>query len=160
MLYGTKLHTDQDFYNLISYGVEGVHYEKKDGEISHEGIASKDAFSYWVGSPDHMLELSKYMEDKQWEQVYTDLRNQQQELEATAPDNLLIDFTWEDDGLKEIESQLDEVRKDYLLPLCCGVSDNIDADYQTAIDKLYEAGLQEYLDILQKQLDEYWEERS
>lgn len=24
-----KLHTDQDFYNLISYGVEGVHYEKK-----------------------------------------------------------------------------------------------------------------------------------
>ncbi|MEI3281000.1 MAG: DUF3502 domain-containing protein [Eubacterium ramulus] len=37
---------------------------------------------------------------------------------------------------------------------------NIDADYQTAIDKLYEAGLQEYLDILQKQLDEYWEERS
>lgn len=81
-------------------------------------------------------------------------------VEKTAPDNPLIDFTWEDDGLKAIESQLEEVRKDYLLPLCCGVSDDIDADYQTAIDKLYEAGLQEYLDILQQQLDQYWEERS
>ena len=155
-----KLHTDQDFYNLISYGVEGIHYQKKDGEISHEEIASKDAFSYWVGSPDHMLELPKYIEDKQWAQVYTDLQKRQQEVEKTAPDNPLIDFTWEDNGLKEIESRLEEVRKDYLLPLCCGVSDDIDADYQTAIDKLYEAGLQEYLNILQQQLDQYWEERS
>ena len=104
--------------------------------------------------------VRSHTKELQVKMLYTDLRNQQQELKATAPDNLLIDFTWEDDGLKEIESQLDEVRKDYLLPLCCGVSDNIDADYQTAIDKLCEAGLQEYLDILQKQLDEYWEERS
>lgn len=155
-----KLHTDQDFYNLISYGVEGIHYQKKDGEISHEEIASKDAFSYWVGSPDHTLELPKYIEYKQWAQVYTDLQKRQQEVEKTAPDNPLIDFTWEDNGLKEIESRLEEVRKDYLLPLCCGVSDDIDADYQTAIDKLYEAGLQEYLNILQQQLDQYWEERS
>lgn len=155
-----KLHTDQDFYNLISYGVEGIHYQKKDSEISHEEIASKDAFSYWVGSPDHTLELPKYIEDKQWAQVHTDLQKRQQEVEKTAPDNPLIDFTWEDDRLKEIESRLEEVRKDYLLPLCCGVSDDIDADYQTAIDKLYEAGLQEYLDILQQQLDQYWEERS
>lgn len=155
-----KLHTDQDFYDLVSYGVEGIHYQKKDGEISHEGIASKDTFSYWVGSPDHMLELPRYIEDKQWAQVYTDLRNRQQEAKETAPDNPLIDFTWEDDGLKEIESRLEEVRKDYLLPLCCGVSDDIDADYQMAIDKLYEAGLQEYLDILQQQLDQYWEGRS
>ena len=44
--------------------------------------------------------------------------------------------------------------------ICCGVSDNIEEDYQTAIQKLYEAGLQQYLDILQQQLDAYWEERS
>ena len=55
---------------------------------------------------------------------------------------------------------MEEVRKDYLLPLYCGVSDDIETDYQTAIDKLYEAGLQQYLDILQRQLDQYLEERS
>ena len=43
---------------------------------------------------------------------------------------------------------------------CCGVSDNIEEDYALAIDKLYEAGLQEYLDILQEQIDNYWEDRS
>ena len=75
--------------------------------------------------------------------------------------NLLMDFSWEDNGLKEIESRLEEVRRDDSGPRCAGgVSDNIEEDYQTAIRKLYEAGLQQYLDILQQQLDAYWEEKS
>ena len=65
-------------------GWKAIHYQKKDGEISHEEIASKDAFSYWVGSPDHTLELPKYIEYKQWAQVYTDLQKRQQEVERNC----------------------------------------------------------------------------
>lgn len=99
-------------------------------------------------------------EDQQWAAVCQELAKKQELLAESAPENALVDFSWEDNGLKDLESRLEEVRKDYLLPLCCGVSDNIEEDYALAIDKLYEAGLQEYLDILQEQIDNYWEDRS
>lgn len=155
-----KLHTDEKFYTLIRQGVSGIHYELKDGEVSHENIPEENLFSYWTGCVDFTLEQPEYMEDRQWEQEYQKIQERTEELCETAPDDLLMDFSWEDNGLKEIESRLEEVRRDYLLPLCCGVSDNIEEDYQTAIRKLYEAGLQQYLDILQQQLDAYWEEKS
>ena len=100
------------------------------------------------------------MEDQQWAAVCQELAKKQELLAESAPENALVDFSWEDNGLKDLESRLEEVRKDYLLPLCCGVSDNIEEDYALAIDKLYEAGLQEYLNILQEQIDNYWEDRS
>ena len=155
-----KLHTDEKFYTLIRQGVSGIHYELKDGEVSHENIPEENLFSYWTGCVDFTLEQPEYMEDRQWEQEYQKIQERTEELCETAPDDLLMDFSWEDNGLKEIESRLEEVRRDYLLPLCCGVSDNIEEDYQTAIRKLYEAGLQQYLDILLQQLDAYWEEKS
>lgn len=155
-----KVHTDQEFYDLISYGVEGIHYQRKGEQISYESIPSKDIFTYWVGSPDELLDREKYMEDQQWAAVCQELAKKQELLAESAPENALVDFSWEDNGLKDLESRLEEVRKDYLLPLCCGVSDNIEEDYALAIDKLYEAGLQEYLDILQEQIDNYWEDRS
>ena len=98
--------------------------------------------------------------NQQWAAVCQELAKKQELLAESAPENALVDFSWEDNGLKDLESRLEEVRKDYLLPLCCGVSDNIEEDYALAIDKLYEAGLQEYLDILQEQIDNYWEDRS
>lgn len=116
------------------YGTEGIHYQRTGEKNSYEGIPSENIFRYWVGSPDELLERKKYMEDQQWAMVCQKL-NEKQKL-------------------------LEEVRKDYLLPLCCGGSDNIKVDYVLAIDKLYEAGLQEYLNILQEQIDNYWEDRS
>ena len=59
------------------------------------------------------------MEDQQWAAVCQELAKKQELLAESAPENALVDFSWEDNGLKDLESRLEEVRKDYLLPLCC-----------------------------------------
>ena len=62
-------------------------------------------------------------------------------------------------SIQKVKRELDAVNKTYLLPLCCGVTEEPEEDYGNAVRKLYEAGLQKYLDELQRQLDMYWEER-
>ena len=75
-----KLHTDEKFYTLIRQGVSGIHYELKDGEVSHENIPEENLFSYWTGCVDFTLEQPEYMEDRQWEQEYQKIQERTEEL--------------------------------------------------------------------------------
>ena len=95
-----KVHTDQEFYDLISYGVEGIHYQRKGEQISYESIPSKDIFTYWVGSPDELLERENTWKINNGQRY---VRNLPKTGTAgrSAPENALVEFSWEDNGLKD-----------------------------------------------------------
>lgn len=151
-----KAHTDQRYHDLLNYGVEGEHYTLKDGYLSYEGVSGDNIYKSWTAALDFTMERKIYAGNDQWQEVYDNLKSEENKLSEVSEEYPLNGFEWDGSGFSEVEEDLEQVRRDYLLPLCCGVSDNLSEDYEIAIEKLYEAGLQKYLDEVQNQLNNYW----
>lgn len=59
------------------------------------------------------------------------------------------------DAVSEEAAALSEAWNAYMMPLLCGLSENIDDELDAAILKLKEAGLDRYIAEIQRQLDDY-----
>lgn len=154
-----KLHTDQRYFDLLNYGVTGENYNL-DGEcVTYEQVAADNKFSYLTGSADFQMARKCLSVNTQWQEVYEREEKKQDDRVQEAEVSPLDGFSPDLSSIQKIKGDLDAVNKTYLLPLCCGVTEKPEEDYGTAVQKLYAAGLQEYLDELQRQLDVYWEER-
>lgn len=45
-----KIHTDQRYYDLFLYGVDGIHYHNIDGAVSYEGISTANKYGMTVAN--------------------------------------------------------------------------------------------------------------
>lgn len=151
-----KLHTDQRYHDLLNYGVPGENYDL-DGE--YVTVAPDNKFSYLTGGADFQMARKSSSVNAQWQEVYEREVKKQDDRVSEAEVTPLDGFSPDLSSIQKVKRELDAVNKTYLLPLCCGVTEEPEEDYGNAVRKLYEAGLQKYLDELQRQLDMYWEER-
>jgi len=149
-----KMHTDQRYYDLLMYGVEGVHYHLEDGVINWERIPTDDKYVGWSASADTFRERPvRYCDNDEWmEQVYLPHMETTEALTASAAFHPLNDFHFNVSPVSEQAARLAETWNTYMMPLLCGLSEDIDAELAMAITKLEEAGLNEYLAEIQRQL--------
>ena len=150
-------HVNREYYDLLRYGVEGLNYEMTDGYVSYENIASPNMHTAWTGLPDIFMEYEEKSTDSYWEKEYSEYMADHSWKDMTIGDHPLIgiNLNYNDLDMNELNSTWNT----YMKPLLCGVSDDWESDYNRAMEELYKAGLQQYLDNLQMQIDAYRKER-
>lgn len=155
-----KLHTDPRYYGLLLYGVEGEHYYKNEQGIHHEGIASGKRFAGWSAAADTYLDWPViHNADSAWTRdVYLPLLDEGDRLVEQAVFHPLNQFTFNINPVGQEATTLAETWNTYILPLLCGMSENIDAELEEAVRMLKAAGLDAYLTEVQQQLTEFEQE--
>jgi len=145
-------HTDQTYYNLLQFGVEGENYNFVDGAVTYEGIDDKNRKPGWTGLVDgYMQPQERY--PGEWQAIYNKLVNVEgpplAESNGTDP---YEGFVFNTASLAAETSSLETVRAQYIQPLASGISKDIDKDLEEVQKQLKSAGIEQYLAELQSQL--------
>ncbi len=145
-----KIHTDQRYYDLFAYGVEGIHYVNVNGKVSYEGIPTSNKFSVSVAG-DELLRRTEISANEQWADVNEQNAMWREGILQEAVVHPLDKFTLDIGQFgKELE-RINLVKGQYFQPIVCGYYEG-DEDLELVIDKLEEAGLKEYMAIIEAQL--------
>jgi len=144
-----KLQTDDRYYRLTQYGVEGKHYKLVGGKYSLEGIDPNAGFG-----PDRMQpwgwSSAKLMlkPDKGWAEFYT-IRDWAL---SVAKVNPYGSIPFDPSPVSAELAALNQVFQTAYLPLAAGyVSVNTDEGLRQVLDKLNAAGYDKYLAEFQRQ---------
>lgn len=149
-----KIHTDERYYNLVKYGVEGIHYQNVDGKVSYEGISSNERFG-WNVCTDSLMNLENIPVDELWnESVEVPIALWQEEISKEAKPYPLYGFTFLSNGLESEMTAMESVRLKYFQPLVCGYMENYGEELKKTADVLRAAGLDRYIVAMQQQIDE------
>lgn len=149
-----KVHTDQRYYDLVLYGVEGEHYYRDENGIYMDGIAPEKRFAGWTAVSDVYLDYpTTYRDASPWTkniwQPHVDLWTERSE---TAEFHPLNRFDFNVTSVSSETLALAEVWNAYMMPLLSGLGEDVDAELDEAIEKMKEAGLDAYLAKVQEQL--------
>lgn len=148
-----KAHTDQAYYNLLAYGVEGENYKLTGGKISYDGIPEKNKKQSWTGVLDGYMNVP-ILYPGHWQAIVDKLTlTEGPKLAEKNGKDPYQNFLFDSSLLLDEMSELETVKEQYIQPLNLGLSTDIDADLVVLQSKLKEAGIDRYMDELQRQLD-------
>lgn len=150
-----KIHTDQRYYDLIRYGVDGIHYRSVDGAVSYEGILASNQFGMTVAE-DSLLNRDLMSINGQWTMVSDRIDAWREETLAVAKKNPLGSYEFMTGGVEQEIEQLETVRLQYFQPLVCGYYDRPE-DLEQVISRLDQAGMEKYIGEIERQLAAYYE---
>ena len=143
------LNTDKEFYNLLTYGIEGKNYTKIDenyikkseeNPYSQPGWAIGNTFNAYLleGQPLTLAEDTK-------------------EINANAKRSPILGFTPDQEEIKLEMANCRAAMDEYLGGLDLGIVD-VESNYKAFLQKLKAAGVDTMIEKLNKQLDE-WEKK-
>jgi putative aldouronate transport system substrate-binding protein len=135
------LYTDSTLMDLVVRGVEGVDYELVDGQVKYPEEEHYSCPDYLLGN--NYLLTPMYGNDADY---YAKVK----EANDTAPVSPYMGFALDITGLDDLIANLGAVNGQYRASFTGGLY--TDELYQEYLDKLYAAGVQEYLDNVQDQL--------
>lgn len=150
-------HTNEAYYDLLCYGVEGINYEERDRKIFYDNIHSKDRHIAWTGLPDIFMEKQIRLKDEHWNTIVEKFQKEHPWKDMTIGDHPLNGF--EIDYSNIDKNQLERAWNTYMKPLICGGTKDWESDYEIAMEKMYEAGLKEYIEEIQKQVSAYYQSK-
>lgn len=151
------LYSDERIVNLIIYGVEGIHYEwKDDGTIGFLEGMTEETSGYYLGKI--MSLIGNGFLAYPWEGSDPNTSKLEQEAMDNAVYSPLIGFSMDTSEVSDIYAQLCAIANtEYGPALFCGSAP--DGYYEEFLDKMYKAGLQEYLDEANKQIQAWLAEK-
>lgn len=143
------LYSDEEVVNLLSYGIEGKHYVMTEDGFATDGpetagYADKAA---WKAGNAYLAHV--------WEGDDADLYEQLQAFNESAEPSCALGFIMDNSKVSSEYTALQSVLSQYENLLEWGFAGDVDATIQEFNDALYEAGLQNYMDEKQRQLDEF-----
>lgn len=141
------VNTNADYRNMLAYGVEGVNYEVVDGKFRSLTGYDWVTPNYTMASFDMLLAPEAVPDADMYKKICDGVN--------TAPPNNLMGFS---PDLTPVQNQIaacSSITDEYSRALHRGDVDDVDAaiaEYKEALNKL---GLQEIIDELQRQVDEF-----
>lgn len=141
------LNTDKYLYNLITQGVEGVHYEKLDGEyiapIENSGYAPN---ADWMYGNQFLAYLKEGQVENDWEQTIA--------MNEAGKTSVAFGFVFDSTTVQNEIASVSAVVQEYQLSLDTGAVDP-ESVMPEFLNKLEQAGSQVIIDEIQRQLDEW-----
>lgn len=150
-----KAHTDRAYYDLLQYGVNGIHANLgDDNTVNYDGIDQNNIKPGWTALRDgYMDRQTLYPED--WAAV-TEKEMADGERIATANGYAFnAGFTFLNADVATEMSNMETVKAQYITPLQCGITNDIDADIERVKTELGNAGYETYREELARQLAEF-----
>lgn len=148
----------RDLFNLLTFGIEGTHYEK----VSEDTIKP---FDYTISpTSDSKYGLSNsmcgsifngYKLADEAEGYYDFVKNVINEGSEKSP---LLGFRCDLSEIKVETSQLQAIASEYILPLSTGAIADSDKQYEQFMQKLQSAGVEKVKEKVQGQIDKFVKE--
>jgi len=140
------VNTDKELYNLLSFGIEGKHYEKvSDTHIKVMENTKYSASNWMLGSPFNSYLLEGQADDT-WEAT--------KKMNEEAKPSPLLGFSFDMDPVKSKIAQIDSVVSEMAKALETGAVDP-DQYLPQFIEKMKLAGADEVRAEIQKQINEW-----
>lgn len=155
-----KMHVDSRYYNLFTYGVEGINYNVSEkGTINYQGIDAKNMLRGQIGLEcDCMMLPMEYSGN--WNEVY---KKTTEEIEAVSKENGASwskEFQLSTEEYGEWQNAMNEYTNSSIRAILeTGVSQEIEKDLAQFREQLTEAGYDRFMEEVQKKLDLYWEKQ-
>lgn len=153
LIYNTLL-TDESYYMLVQYGIEGRNYINDNGIYRMpEGVTEENngykrgAAGFWP------LSNSKFYlrNELAWDKMET----LNAYYDSVATPNKLAAFVLDTSDITSELAAMEEVNNQYLTPLLFGMVDDVDAGIETYLEQAKHAGSDRILETVQAQLEAY-----
>ena len=148
------LYTNADVANLLSYGIEGVHYEKVSDRIIKypEGVNAGN-----VGYSKVFSTFGDTLQIYQFEPVTEEAIDECIEISANADKSPILGFSFDPQPVSTQVSNVTNAIAEYLPGLIVGIyeKDEIDAQLDKMNEALDAAGMEDIIAEHQRQLDEW-----
>lgn len=142
---------DTELFNLLTYGIEGKHYEKIDEKTIKKTDSENYEMQAWaIGDSFNAYETDKSVEGYN-DYVLNILHDEKNHVQQ--PDPKLAEFVFDESKVKGNVAQVTSVLKEFD-GLRYGVYADWEARYDAMIAKLEKSGVQKIIDEVQRQLDE------
>ncbi len=140
--------SQQENYDLFSYGVKDVNFKLDGSAISLEGIGEQQTYNqvYWAWDDIRLKHFSKH--------VSPELIQSLQKWDEGAKEAPTLGFRFNADPVKAEMAQINAVEKEYVDAAYAGFSD-YDQFYPKFENKLKSAGIDKVIAEMQRQLDAF-----
>lgn len=153
-----KIHTDQRYYDLLRYGVEGIHYNLVDGYLDYTDISSDNTFGWTPITDDVLNREIMYVSEAWHEQIDVPYGDWYEEISEQAVTDPLWDFSVDLSDLETVLEEMDQVGQHYFQPILCGYYEDPQQALREANEALNQAGFDTYFESLQRQIKDYFAE--
>lgn len=143
------IYASKDNYMFALYGVEGKDYEIVDGRVKK--LSSNDFFYEWMFRNKNYQMFAPEIDQKAIDTY--------EHWDDNAIRSVSLGFRFNNESVKNIETALAEVAGKDLLPIETGFAD-FDTEYPKAIAKLKAAGIDKYVQEVQRQFDEFMAQKN
>jgi putative aldouronate transport system substrate-binding protein len=148
-----------DFNNLINFGIEGEHYVFVDGSdrvIDFPPGIDATNFKYHLNMgwffPNQFV-------GHIWNGLPGDIWDQYKQFNDSAHKSAAFGFMYDSSSLQTVLAGLTSIQSEYVNALATGSAEDVDKTIQELNQKLYNAGLQQVIDLKQSQLNAWLESR-
>ena len=138
------IYKSQDNYLMALYGVKDKDYKITDGRI--EKITPDEFFYEWMFRNKNYQLFAPDVD-----QAYIDMY---EKWDDNAIATKALGFRFNNENVKDIETAITEITGKEMAPILYGFSD-YDTEYPKALQKLKDAGIDQYIAEVQKQMDEF-----
>jgi putative aldouronate transport system substrate-binding protein len=154
------LRNNPEYYNLTQYGVKDVHYtvdanNEREIKKNDKGEANTFDMAPWGWHEDKMEIKQKGM--------WPGLEAVNEDLGTFATVSKYDQFAFNNQAVSAQEAAIKQVYDQYVTPLLGGVkidkSKDVKGNVAAVIEKMKAAGIDKYIEEMQKQVDAYWTER-
>lgn len=141
------VHSSQENYDLFTYGIEGVNWNKNGESASVEGIAPENLYQpiSWAWTD---LRYHRYSD--KLDPSYVDVINHWDDNAVETP---LLGFTLDMEPIKQELTNIATVYDTYIKPVVMGGVATFDRD--TVISELEKAGIDKVIEEVQRQIDAF-----
>lgn len=143
------MYTDARIANLLTWGIEGRDYQVKDGIACYMDGQDANTCAYHTSDfvyGNQFLALP-------WEGQDADFRQTSMEDMLAAQASAYLGFSCDTSGIENELTAITNAINEYLPGLDSGISD--DEQYSAFLEKLDKSGVQDVINVYQKQLDEW-----
>ncbi len=141
------LYKNQENYLFCLYGPEGENYTVENGRIVLKDPGFEGYFYEWMFRNANYTMFTSDVSD--------DFIKMYESWDDNAKTSDVIAFHFDNSNVREIETAITEVVNQRFTPIECGFVD-FDTNYEAAVQELKNAGIDQYVAEVQKQLDEFF----
>jgi putative aldouronate transport system substrate-binding protein len=155
-----KLRNDPNYFNLMTYGIEGTHYsmlpDGKEYVAPPEGVqVAKDWKKYDIAGWGWRYEPNMLKEAGGW----ADFDKFNEEFKSYSKPSIFAPIALDYEPVKAQQAAVNQVYKQYGQPLLMGLVPDVDKALATYRDKLQAAGIDKLVEYVKAQAEMYYTER-
>jgi len=151
LMLANYVHTHEDLWRLMIYGIEDVHYKDVNGTRDISFIdQTTEGFNYFPGSLFDNADFYMPLADQWYKQDEI-----MEKITARQQTDILSGYVLEVEPVEAQYTAVNQVRIEYGFPLQAGLVDDVDAAWQTFYDRSMDAGLEECRQEIERQINEY-----